>query len=292
MRPSAVSGVERLLAAGRLDRGLQRADLLLELGHPRGGGGVGGGLGGSEGGLRGGGLGRSGPGLGLVGAALDLADAPAHVLGVDQAGGLGAGVGEPLLQLVEALLRDAGVLGEPLHLGVALLDLRLQRLQHHAQVALDAAQGLDLVRVVALAGDAGHALHLVRAQALALDDLELAGQLLLALAQLRLELAHPGDGLGVQRAEVEAGLVGGEGALAGGQELLALRHHLLGGLDELLRLLADALLDLLLGGRGVARVDRPAQAARGCAVLRQLLQARLDLSLAHYEAYRHGVTVS
>ena len=39
-------------------------------------------------------------------------------------------------------------------LGVALLDLRLEALQHHAQVALDAAQGLDLVRVVALARDA------------------------------------------------------------------------------------------------------------------------------------------
>ena len=80
--------------------------------------------------------------------------------------------------------------------------------------------------------------------------------------------------------------MGGEGALAGGQELLALRHHLLGLLHQLLRLLADALLDLLLGGGGVARVDRAAQAARRRTALGQLLQARLDLPLAHYLAYR------
>ncbi len=86
--------------------------------------------------------------------------------------------------------------------------------------------------------------------------------------------------------------MGGEGALAGGQELLALRHHLLGLLDQLLRLLADALLDLLLGGGGVAGVDGAAQAARGRGALGQLLQPRLDLPLAHYLAYRQRAAPS
>ena len=65
-----------------------------------------------------------------------------------------------------------------------------------------------------LARDGDHALHLVRAVALALDGLARLVQRLLA-RQLRLELADAGDGLGVEGAEVEAGLVGGEGALAG-----------------------------------------------------------------------------
>ena len=151
---------------------------------------------------------------------------------------------------------------------------------------------LDLVRVVALARDGDHALHLVRAVALALDGLARLLQRRLRLAQLGLELADAGDGLGVEGAEVEAGLMGGEGALAGGQELLALRHHLLGLLHQLLRLLADALLDLLLGRGGVAGVDGAAQAARWRTALGQLLQPRLDLPLAHYLAYRQREVAS
>ena len=62
---------------------------------------------------------------------------------------------------------------------------------------------------------------------------------------------------------------------------LALREQVLGLLQELLRLLADAGLDLLLVGSRLAVVDDAAQAPLGASGLGQLLQPGMDISLAH-----------
>ena len=83
------------------------------------------------------------------------------------------------------------------------------------------------------------------------------------------------------RREVDAGLVRGERPLPGHELRLALREEVLGLLQELLRLLADADLDLFLVGSRLAVVDDAAQAPLGASGLGQLLQPGMDISLAH-----------
>src|SRR5262249_30594030 len=119
------------------------------------------------------------------------------------------------------------------------------------------------------------------AGALALHHVEQLRDPLLVLGELRLELADARDRLRVDGRQVDAGLVRREGALTRDELCLALGEQGLGLLDELLRLLADPDLDLLLGGRGLAVADDPAQAARGAVHLGQLLKAGVDVALAH-----------
>ena len=200
-----------------------------------------------------------------------------HVVRVDLARRLGAQVGQHALQLGAALVGAGGAVAQLLDRGLALVDLRLERLQLRLQVGRDAV----VVRVAIAAGVAEHVLELGGAGALALHHLEQVGDALLVLRQLRLELADARDRLRVDRRQVDPRLMGCEGPLTRDELSLALRQQLLGLLQELLRLLLDPDLDLLFGGSRLAIADRAAQAARRTVHLGQLLQAGMDVALAH-----------
>ena len=222
--------------------------------------------------------------LGLAGLLLERRDARLHVLGVDLARRLGPQVGQHALELGAPLVGTGRRLAQRRDLRLALLHLRLQRL-----AARPSGRRRRRRRVESPYRRRSRACAPARPPGRARPPPRRAARRRAARArELRLELADAGDRLGVDRGEVDAGLVGGERPLPGHELRLALREEVLGLLQELLRLLADADLDLFLVGSRLAVVDDAAQAPLGASGLGQLLQPGMDISRSRPFHHRPG----